>query len=59
LNIAPARTACVGDFRYDMLAANAAGAVGILLAPAGECDFADLARHVITELGQLPGLLGI
>ncbi len=59
LNIAPARTACVGDFRYDMQAANAAGAVGILLARTGECDFADLARHVITELGQLPTLLGI
>jgi len=59
LDIAPARTACVGDFRYDMIAANAAGAVGILLARSGECDFADLARHVITELDQLPALLGI
>lgn len=59
LDIAPARTACVGDFRYDMLAANAAGAVGIVLARSGKCDFADLARHVITELDQLPALLGI
>jgi len=59
LDIAPAATACVGDFRYDMLAANAAGAVGIALARSGECDFADLARHVITELDQLPALLGI
>ncbi len=59
LDIAPAKTACVGDFRYDMQAANAAGAVGIVLARSGECDFADLARHVITELDQLPALLGI
>ena len=59
LGIAPAATACVGDFRYDMLAANAAGAVAILLARNSMPDFAGLARHVITELDQLPGLLGI
>ncbi len=59
LGLAPAATACVGDFRYDMLAANAAGAVAILLARNSMPDFAGLARHVITELDQLPGLLGI
>jgi phosphoglycolate phosphatase-like HAD superfamily hydrolase len=49
----------VGDFRYDMEAANAAGAVAILLARGPMPDFAGLARHVITELDQLPALLGI
>jgi HAD superfamily hydrolase (TIGR01509 family) len=59
LGIAPAATACVGDFRYDMEAANAAGAVAVLLARGPMPDFAALARHVITELDQLPALLGI
>ena len=59
LGVTPAQTACVGDFRYDMLAANAAGAVAILLARKQMPDFAHLARHVITELDQLPALLGI
>ena len=59
LGIAPAATACVGDFRHDMEAANAAGAVAVLLARGPMPDFAALARHVITELDQLPWLLGI
>jgi HAD superfamily hydrolase (TIGR01509 family) len=59
LGIEPAATACVGDFKYDMEAANAAGAIGILLARGERPDFAHLARHVITELDQLPALLGI
>jgi HAD superfamily hydrolase (TIGR01509 family) len=59
LGVAPPATACVGDFRYDLLAANAAGAVAILLARGPMPDFAHLARHVITELDQLPALLGI
>ena len=59
LNIAPGQTACVGDFHYDLLAANAAGAVSILLAPNHRPQFADVADHVITKLDQLPALLGI
>ncbi len=59
LGVAPGRTACVGDFRYDLVAANAAGAVSILLNRRDECDFADLADHVIGELADLPGVLGI
>jgi phosphoglycolate phosphatase len=60
LGIAPARTACVGDFRYDLLAANAAGAVSILLARGqARPDYADLAQHVIAELAELPEVLGI
>jgi HAD superfamily hydrolase (TIGR01509 family) len=60
LGIAPARTACVGDFRYDLQAANAAGAVSILLARGPtRPDYADLAKHVIAELTELPEVLGI
>jgi len=59
LDIAPAATACVGDFKHDMTAANAAGAVAVLLARGERPAFADLANHVITELHQLPALLGI
>jgi len=59
LGIAPARTACVGDFRYDLVAARAAGAVAVLYAPAGLPDFADLADHVITTLAALCGILGV
>ena len=59
LDAAPQRTACVGDFQYDILAANAAGAVSILLAPDQRPQFADFADHVITKLSELPELLGI
>jgi len=57
LGIDPGRCACVGDFHYDLVAANAAGAVSVLLASNGPCDFADLADHVIAELSELRGLL--
>ena len=59
LQIDPHRTACVGDFRYDLVAANAAGAVSVLLAREGRPDFAELADHVIAELDELPEILGI
>ena len=59
LNVAPEQTACVGDFQYDVVAANAAGAVSILFAPDETPPFADTADHVISKLAQLPALLGI
>ena len=59
LAAAPGQTACVGDFHYDLLAANAAGAVSILLAPHQKPQFADTADHVISKLSELPALLGI
>ena len=59
LGIAPARTACVGDFRYDIAAANAAGAVSVLLARGERPAFADEARHVIAELAELAAVLEI
>jgi len=59
LAVAPGQTACVGDFHYDLVAANAAGTVSILIAPDERPPFADIADHVITELSELPTLLGI
>lgn len=59
MGIAPQRTVCVGDFHYDILAANAAGAFSVLLARAARPDFADQADYVIKELTELPALLGI
>ena len=59
LGVAPERTACVGDFRYDIEAANAAGAVSILLAQSELPQFASEADHVISRLSELPLLLGI
>jgi HAD superfamily hydrolase (TIGR01509 family) len=59
LHLLPERTACVGDFRYDMVAANAAGAVSILLAPGERPDFAGLADVVMGDLSELPGVLGL
>jgi len=59
LGIAPERTACVGDFHYDITAANAAGAVSILLAPGPRPEFADEADHVIGRLDELLEVLGL
>jgi HAD superfamily hydrolase (TIGR01509 family) len=59
LGTAPRRTACVGDFRYDVLAANAAGAVSVLLARGGPPGFADEADYVIASLDELKDVLGI
>ena len=59
LNVKPERTVCVGDFRYDIQAANAAGAVSVLLARNGRPDFADDADHVIGALQELLDILGL
>ncbi len=62
LGIDPARTACVGDFHYDITAANAAGAVSILLLRtpgAQRPDYADQADYVIEHLQELQKILGI
>ena len=59
LGIHPRRTACVGDFRTDLEAANAAGAISILFAPSDRPSYADLADHVVSDLATLPALLGI
>ncbi|MDP6046179.1 MAG: HAD family hydrolase [Phycisphaerae bacterium] len=57
----PKRTACVGDFEYDIQAANAAGALSILITSdlRQRPQFADTADQIITKLSQLPTLLEI
>jgi len=57
MGISPHRTACVGDFEYDIVAANAAGAVSVLLVLGQRPTFANCADHVITELDQLRSIL--
>ena len=59
LGIEPGRTCCVGDYYYDIVAANAAGAISVLLDPGGSKEFADEADHVIRDLPALAGILGI
>jgi len=59
MGVLPRRAACVGDFEYDVLAANAAGAYSILLASGERPSWADQARCVIKSLFEMPGVLGI
>jgi len=59
LGIQPARTVCVGDYHYDLIAANRAGAVSVLLASGARPDFADEADFVISALPELLPILGI
>lgn len=58
LGIEPARTCCVGDYLYDVVAANAAGSFSVLL-NAGDAPFAGDARRVIARLSELAGILEI
>ena len=57
LGIEPKRTVCVGDFHYDIIAANAAGAVSVLLVDGERPAFADEADHVIGDLAELLEIL--
>jgi len=59
LGVLPGRACCVGDFRYDVDAARGAGAVSVLLRRGDVCDFADEADHVIDDLDELTGILGV
>lgn len=59
LGVAPDRTCCVGDYLYDIVAANAAGATSVLLMSGPRRDFADQADHIIRQLAELAEILGI
>ncbi len=59
LDVEPSRTICIGDFRYDIEAANAAGAKSVLLAISGRPNFADQADYVISKLSELLEILEI
>ena len=59
LGVQPARTLCVGDYLYDLQAANAAGCQSVLLARQNTRQFAEHAHHVIEQLGELLPILGL
>ncbi len=59
MGVEPARSVCVGDFRYDLVAANAAGAVSVRYAPRGAPDCADLADRVVSCFDDLRAILEI
>ncbi|HNX27009.1 MAG TPA: HAD family hydrolase [Phycisphaerae bacterium] len=57
MGIVPQKTLCVGDFEFDMLAARAAGAIGVLLTTHPNWkNYADKADYIINDL---PALLNI
>ena len=57
LGARPTRTVSVGDFHYDVQAANAAGAVSVLLVVDDRPAWADEADHVIDALPKLLEIL--
>jgi phosphoglycolate phosphatase-like HAD superfamily hydrolase len=57
LGVEPTRTVSVGDFYYDIQAANATGAVSVLLVVGERPAWADEADHVIDALPQLLEIL--
>jgi HAD superfamily hydrolase (TIGR01509 family) len=61
LGASEARTWVVGDFHYDLICANEAGAVSVLLwnLPSARPDWAREAKHIITSMEVLPTLLRV
>ena len=59
MGVKPANTVCVGDYLYDIEAANAAGAVSVLVDPTGSRDFAHLADHAIGRIADLLDILAL
>lgn len=59
LGVEPAATWVVGDFRFDLICANAAGAISVLLVDAEQDrpTWAKEARHVIIDLRELLALM--
>jgi HAD superfamily hydrolase (TIGR01509 family) len=57
MGVPPEQTLCVGDFRYEIIAANQAGAVSVLLRRPDRPDFTNLATYVIDHLQQLLDIL--
>ena len=59
-NVEPKTAWLVGDYLFDMLSGNAAGATTVLIINGGsEPDYAHHADHIIQKLSQLLPLLGI
>jgi HAD superfamily hydrolase (TIGR01549 family) len=59
LGVEPAETFCVGDFEYDMVAANAAGAVSVAFLPGEQPAWGRQADYVIRSLAELQNVLSV
>lgn len=60
LGIDPTKTICVGDFEYDIDAANSAGAVSVLLTTSPDWqNFAHKADYIINSMDQLAQIANI
>lgn len=61
LGVAPQATWAIGDFHFDIICANAAGATSVLLAEAFETlpDWANEAHHVVQSLREFAALIGL
>lgn len=57
LGVAPAETLVVGDYLFDLEAANSAGAISVLLEGPGNRRFADRARRRVRGLAEILELL--
>ncbi len=58
LEVAPERTIGVGDYRFDLEAARAAGALAILVRRPGNAAFETLAERVIDDLDEILAIAG-
>ncbi|MBN1554313.1 MAG: HAD family hydrolase [Phycisphaerae bacterium] len=63
LDVSPERTCCVGDYRYDIMAANAAGATSVLLTTLRDRpdfhEWVNLADYRIDRLTELYEILDL
>jgi HAD superfamily hydrolase (TIGR01549 family) len=60
MGVDPQHTLCVGDYVYDIMAANSAGATSVLITTSSRWrEFADQADHVIETLVELKAIIGI
>jgi len=60
LNVDPTAAWVVGDYLFDLMSGNEAGATTVLMAGNGTIpEFADQANHVVRRLSELLTLLGI
>jgi HAD superfamily hydrolase (TIGR01549 family) len=59
LGVEPAETFCVGDFEYDMVAANAAGAVSVAFLSGEQPAWGRQADYVIRSLAELQNVLSV
>ncbi|MBN1356792.1 HAD family hydrolase [bacterium] len=57
MGVKPHQTLCVGDFHYDIIAANRSGAVSVLMVETNIPEYASEANYIIRNLPDLIPLL--